>query len=115
MKKYRAIFKRPGEEPTVEYFSNGLKFLDGKLGGKPEALQVKTEEGKKIVIFRDETAVLKAKDYNFTLMVVPEVKRSWIDIIGDAIIFGRTEEDNIEDCSLTLDEARQLMQEPYDE
>lgn len=115
MKKYKAIFKRPGEKPTIEFLSNSLMFLDAKLGGKPEALQVRTKDEKKIVIFRDETAVLRQKEYNFTLMVVPSVKKSWIDIIGCAIIFGRTDDDEIEDCPLTLEEAEELMQEPYDE
>lgn len=115
MKKYKVIYKQPGKEPVFEFFSNGLGFLDSKLGGKPMALRILTEDEKKIVIFINETAVIQKLDYNFTLMVCPEEKKSWIDVIGSAIIFGRDDDDNILDCPLTLEEAAELMQEPYDE
>lgn len=115
MKKYKVIFKEPGKKPRFEFFSNGLQFLDSKLGGKPEALKVLTEDEKKICLMFNETAVIQGLDYNFTLMVVPANKKTWIDLIGPVIVYGRDDDDNILDCPLTLEEAEGLFAEPYDE
>lgn len=114
MIKYRAILKKPNEEPVFVYYSNSLKFLDGQLEGPPSALKVTTSEGKKISIFYTQEAVMKRKDYNFTLMVVPDKRKYWLDFCGNVIVFGRDENDNLLDCPLSIEEAEEIFQVPYD-
>lgn len=116
MRKYKAILKEPGKKPEFVNYSNSLKFLDGKLGGVPHMQKVQTTSKKKITICFDADATIKGKDYNFTLMVLPDNKKYWLDFIGTVIVFGRDEEDNLLDCPLTIEEAEaQIFRCPYDE
>lgn len=116
MRKYRAILKEPGKKPELVNYSNSLNFLDGILDGPPKTVRVMTESGKKITIFYGADACIKKKDYNFTLMILPDNKKYWLDFIGTAIIFGRDEEDNLLDCPLSIEEAEaEIFKVPYDE
>lgn len=114
MIKYKAILKEPGKKPEFVYFSNSLKFLDGKLDGPPSTIKITTRAEKKISLFYSSDSVIKGKEYNFTLQIVPDNKKYWLDFCGPVIIFGRDAEDNLLDCPLTMEETGEIFTEPYE-
>lgn len=114
MIKYKAILKEPGKKPEFVCFSNSLKFLDGRLDGPPSTLKITTSEGKKISVFYSSDAVINGKEYNFTLQIVPDNKKYWLDFCGPVIIFGRDENDNLLDCPLSIEDTAEIFKEPYE-
>ena len=114
IKETWGYFVEPGKKPKRKKFLPTLKNLDRDLDGQPESLRIRLTTGKPVVVFDSMDSALKGKDYNFTIAVMPEEKKTWIDISGEAIIFGRDDDDNLIDLELTDAELKELVSWPYD-
>ena len=68
-----------------------LESIENAVGGIPEFIKVKLRSGKQVSIVFDSTpmSITNLKDYNFTLCVVPEDKKTWLDFMGDVLVLGR--------------------------
>ena len=115
IKEVRGYWIKPGQKkPERHRFLPTLKNLDRDVDGQPEMLKVRLTTGKAIVIVDSMDSAMKGKDYNFTIACVPGNKKSYIDITGDALIFGRDDDDNFTDVELTDKEIDELISHPYD-
>jgi len=114
IKEIKGYWIKPGKAPEKHRFLPSLANLNRDLDGQPEMLKVRLTSGKAIVIVDSMDSAMKGKDYNFTITVVPDNKKSWIDITGDALIFGRDDDDNFTDVELTDKEIKELISHPYD-
>lgn len=102
LKKYRTV--------------DTLESIENAVGGIPEFIKVKLRSGKQVSIVFDSTpmSITNLKDYNFTLCVVPEDKKTWLDFMGDVLVLGR-EDDNLTDLELEEAEIDELISRPYDD
>ena len=93
-----------------------LKSIDAAIGGIPEFVKVKLRGGKQVSIVFDSAPMNlnNLKDYNFTLRIVPNDKKTWIDFMGPVLIMGR-QEDELVDIDLDQDEIDELISHPYDD
>lgn len=93
-----------------------LESIENAVGGIPEFVKVKLRSGKQISIVFDSAPMSLAnlKDYNFTLCVVPEDKKTWLDFSGPVLIMGRSD-DNLIDIELEEEEIDELISRPYDD
>lgn len=115
VKSVSGYWIKPGQEvPEKHRFLPLLKSLNDTLGGQPEMLRVRLRSGKRIVVIESMDAAMQGRDYNFTICVVPMDRKTFIDILGDAIILGRDDEDNFTDIELTEDEMVELISWPYE-
>jgi len=112
VKGYRV---NPGEQPKPFKTATTLSAIDAAVGGAPTFLKVRLRSGKGVsIIFNSDPINLKdPREYNFTLQVFPEKKRSWIDFMGTVLILGRDDEDLV-DLDLDEDEISELVSHPYD-
>lgn len=114
LKEIKGYWIKPGRKPEKHRFLPTLKNLDRDVDGQPEMLKVRLTTGKAIVIVDSMDSAMKGKNYNFTITVVPDNKKSWIDITGDALVFGRDDDDNFTDVELTDAEIKELVSYPYE-
>lgn len=93
-----------------------LDSIEKAVGGIPEFIKVKLRTGKQVSIVFDSTPMNLAylKDYNFTLCVVPDNKKTWFDFCGPVLILGR-EDDSLVDLELEESEIDELISRPYDD
>ena len=106
----------PGQQPKKFKTAKTLKSIDAAVGGSPEFIKVRLRNGKQvsIVFDSDPMNLNNLKDYNFTLQIVPDKKKSWIDFMGPVLIMGR-QEDELVDIDLDQDEINELISHPYDD
>ena len=93
-----------------------LDSIEKAVGGIPEFVKVKLRSGKQISIVFDSAPLMVGcrKDYNFTLAVVPDDKKTWLDFMGPVLIFGR-KDNELQDLELESSEIEELIVRPYDD
>lgn len=114
--KFKALYKRPGKKPEVRYISNSPAKIDSLVGGHFEPLKLKLypyESAPQVTIFFFAEAVIMREDYNFTIIVDLNDKKTWLDLSGPVVVFGR-KDDELCDIDLTEDDMKWLFQEPYE-
>lgn len=110
---YNCVWVKPRKKPEEHRYQVSLKNLDRDLGSQPDFLPIVLRSGKKISVVLGSDALADGKEYNFTICVVPEDKKTYIDIFGDALVFGRSEDEEFLDCELTEEEKKELFSYPY--
>lgn len=106
----------PKQKPKKYRTVDTLESIEKAVGGIPEFIKVKLRTGKQVSIVFDSTpmSIGYVKDYNFTLCVVPDNKRTWFDFCGPVLIMGR-EGDGLVDLELEEAEIDELISRPYDD
>lgn len=106
----------PGKKLKLYRTFDTLESIENAVGGIPEFIKVKLRSGKQISLVFDSAPMSLAnmKDYNFTLCVVPEDKKTWIDFMGPVLVMGRKDDDLV-DLELAPSEVKELIMRPYDD
>ena len=106
----------PKQKPKKYRTVDTLESIEKAVGGIPEFIKVKLRTGKQVSIVFDSTPMSLGyvKDYNFTLCVVPDNKRTWFDFCGPVLIMGR-EDDSLCDLELEDSEIEEIVSRPYDD
>ena len=111
MNSITALIKKPDMEAVEKIFRPNLKNIDKLIGGPMYTLKIQLTSGKKIVIIYPQEQ--PSKKYNFTICPVKD-KKSFIDINGNVIVCGRSDDDRLIGVRLTEDERKELFQNPYE-
>ena len=111
MKVIKALLKKPDQDPVEKVFRPNLMNLDKLTGGPMYTLKLTLTSGKKIVIIYPQDQ--PNKKYNFTICPV-EDKKSFVDINGNVVVCGRTDDDRLIGVQLTEEEQKELFRCPYE-